>query len=377
LRVSGLRGTEELLVAPRFIRTLSGGRLTIAVTALPHLVWHPFEVELESRGVPVLGLHTMESCLALAAPATREETGVLEYNAGRARFVLSADGAPLHVRRFILGASEGGLGATVAQLALELPRTLDWLRESGLQEPKSLVVGSRLGVAEGSDEMAMLQGGLEKIGKPAIDYSVGDGVAEPGLATLMLLSQIDGAGALPSLLAKPSVRVPWGKMRYASVAATAVFGFGLSWSAVMDSNARAAVELERAGIDAQVAEVEMALTEAEDVAVPSGETAVARERLDLALSMRRPISRLLAEISNCATPQIHIATLEFSSADHVSIAGMVKTESRAQALKALAGFVNRVRAIPYLKPGGQDEVTEIPGLANCLRFQLALSWRFP
>ena len=73
LRVSGLRGTEELLVAPRFIRTLSGGRLTIAVTALPHLVWHPFEVELESRGVPVLGLHTMESCLALAAPAMGEQ----------------------------------------------------------------------------------------------------------------------------------------------------------------------------------------------------------------------------------------------------------------------------------------------------------------
>ncbi|MCA8977572.1 MAG: hypothetical protein KDC98_22805 [Planctomycetes bacterium] len=376
LRVSGAPTAADLLIAPRLLRCEHGGTLVIGAAALPAGVWQPLRSAFESSGMSVSGVHTMESCLALAAAGTAGNTAVLECSPGRARFVLCDAGAPVQVRRFILGGGgDTDSAALVAQLALELPRTFDWLRESGKSLPKTMVLGSRLRLDGDSTEM--LRGDLEGIERPAVRYELADGAIEPGLATLMLLSRLADGEPLPSLLSAPTIRIPFRRSRVWAIAAMGLFGLALSWSAIVDVRAGFEVEDEVARTDAERLRLEQDLTGLEAIAAPLVETALERKRLDAALGMRRPVSRLIAEISNCATDAIHLESLQFASTATVAVGGVVKGSSRKAALEALTGFVDRLRTLSYLDPDGRDEVSEVPGASNCLRFRIVMSWGRP
>ncbi|MCA8948809.1 MAG: hypothetical protein KDE27_04860 [Planctomycetes bacterium] len=374
VRLSSVASAEGLLLAPRLLRRLPDGRLQIAATALPRAVWQPIERAFEASGMEVLSLHTTESCLALAAAEHDEYTAVLAYGDGRARFVYCDGGAPAQVRRFILGGmSDAGAMALAAQLAIELPRTYDWLREQGHPEPKALIVGRGFGFDE--DSLELLRGDLDNIGEAEFEWELPDGPTGPRFATLMLLAALFREQPQPSLLAEPTVRVPWSRRRVAGIAAIAAVGLALGFAGVV--NARRTVdasdELVRVESDCVQLEQQAALAEAR--VAPAADVVELEPQLELALSMRRPVSRLLAELSNSASDAIHVESLQFASTAKLTVAGLVRGETRQQALAELARFVAGLRALPYLEAGGQDEVKEVPGKPECLRFVLDVAWR--
>ena len=98
-------------------------------------------------------------------------------------------------------------------------------------------------------------------------------------------------------------------------------------------------------------------------------------RLLAALRLRRPISRLCSEVSNCADASLHLDELKFSSTERIVVTGVVQGESRKGALATLASFSKRLRELPYVQSDGQEEVAEVAGQQSRFRFRLSLSWR--
>lgn len=373
LRVAGMNASEGVLVAPQLLRRLPGGRLVIGATALAKNVWDPLQEAFRAAGIAVISLHSMESCMALAAPATGERTAVLDCSSGRARFVLCDGQSAVQVRRFLVGsAGDGGGGALVAQLAMELPRTLDWLRETGHQPPQALVLGTRIEIDAESREM--LRGDLERVDCAAVDFELAEDAASPGLATAMLLTRLCADQPRPSLLSLPKIELPWGTSRYVALAAVAVVGLACAWSAVADGTAMFTAQEDLVEVASERLRLEQDLV-AIASAVPVAEPEAGTERLQTALSLRRPTSRLLCEVSNCATDAIHLEALQFASTEKVVLTGVVQGDTRQDALAGLAQFAQRLRGLPFLRAGGQEDVSEVAGQTNRFRFRLSLSWR--
>jgi hypothetical protein len=148
-----------------------------------------------------------------------------------------------------------------------------------------------------------------------------------------------------------------------------------SWSAIVDSVAwledRAAVEQ----LAAESARIESEIAGQAQPVGPSAEEVLEESRLQAALSMRRPVSRLTADVSNAAEPAMQLDELKFSSTDRILVTGIVSGNSRREALTALAVFVKRLRALPYMVQDGQDDVAEVQGQRNRFRFRLGMAWR--
>lgn len=378
LRVTGMPSNEDVLVAPRLLRRLPGNRLVIGSTALARNVWEPVREAFAQAGVEVLGLHSMETTLAMAAPPeVGQSHAVLETNAGRARFVLCDGRFPVQVRRFLIGAgSDGNSSALAAQLAMELPRTLDWLRETGHGQPTVLLLGARVGIDDESIEM--IRGDLQQIVRAKGALAVADEQALPGLGVAKLFEGLFEGAVPPSLLAPPEIRLPWSAGRVASLVAAAAAGLACSWSGVVDGTAflGSRTELQAAAAATQQLQQELQeLQELQRAASAQGGESVDETRLLAALHLRRPISRLCSEVSNCADTSLHLDELKFSSTERIVVTGVVHGESRKGALATLASFSKRLRELPYVQSDGQEEVAEVAGQQSRFRFRLSLSWR--
>ncbi|MCR9246608.1 MAG: hypothetical protein NXI31_16365 [bacterium] len=374
LRLASLTEAGDLLLAPRLLEVLPDRRLRIAMSALPTGIWDRVQKACAAAGVEVLSLHTTESCLALAAPPEDSDTAVLELSGGRARFVYCSHNAPVQVRRFILGnGPDAGSMALAAQLAIELPRTYDWLRESGHDEPRSLIVGNRLGLDE--DSIEMLRGDLESVGPPEDAWRVTEGDSDPGLASTELMQRLFASTMPPSLLEMHVIRVPWPRRVVVSLAAAVLMGLASAVFGVFEAQKYLDIAEEAERLEADCDRLGQAVLQAQALAAPSGEFAVPDPQLELALSMRRPVSRLVAEVSNLATDRVHVESLQFASTEKVVLAGAVKGQSRQEALAVLSQFVDGLRELPYLQAGRGDEIQEMPGRPNLLRFRIAFSWR--
>ena len=138
--------------------------------------------------------------------------------------------AAVQVRRFIVvgGGGDSDSGALVAQLAMELPRTLYWLRETGHQQPQALVLGTRIDIDAESREM--LRGDLQSISSATLDFAVTEDASRPGLAAAMLLTRLCTGSSLPSLLSLPKIELPWRASRFVAIGAAAVVGVAISHS---------------------------------------------------------------------------------------------------------------------------------------------------
>lgn len=375
LRLTGAMSAADVLLSVRLLRRASGQRYVVAGAALAKNVWEPVRGAFEQLGITVLGLHSLEACLALATtPAQGERAAVLECSAGRARFV-SCDGqAPVQVRRFLVsGGGDSSPEALTAQLAMEVPRTIDWLRETGHGVPSGLVLGTRVLVDDSAIEM--LRGDMGNVARAKIAVEIAEGEGSPGLAVLMLADRLAAGSAPPSLLAEPRIELPWTRGKFASVAAVLAAGLACSWSAVVDATVvlRSQEERVAAAQETSLLQQELARIAAADARVPAASEADVRLRD--ALDMRRPTSRLLAEIGNCAGPELHIEELKFASTDRIVVTGVVAGSSRKAALGALADFATQLRGLPYLEVAAQQEVTEVPDQANRFRFRLSMAWR--
>jgi Tfp pilus assembly protein PilN len=375
LRLTGAMNAADVFLSVRLLRRAPGQRFVVAGTALAKSVWEPLREAFAQSGIPVLGLHSVEACLALAAtPDTGGRAAILECSGGRARFVSCDGDAPLQVRRFMItGGGETSPEALVAQLAMEVPRTIDWLRETGHGVPSSLVLGNRVGVDESS--MEMLRGDITNVVRARVDVSVADGETMPGLAVLMLADRLAGAAAPPSLLAEPRIELPWSQGRFASVAALLAAGLVCSWSAVVDVMVLVRAREERTAAVAETLALQQDLASVVSAETQTPAAGEAEARLQGALEMRRPASRLLAEVGNCAGPELHIEELKFASTDRIVVTGVVTGSSRKIALGALADFARLLRNLPYLEVAAQQEVAEVPEQNNRFRFRLSMAWR--
>lgn len=374
VRATGQTQAGEVMFSTRLVQVGKDGRIKVACVALPVAVWRPLESAITAAGFRIVGLHSMESCLALAARRTGHATAaVLELNAGRGRFVVCEGDAPTQVRRFLVGnAADAGGAALVAQLAIELPRTMDWLLESGRGAPSALILGKRLGIEDA--DRAMLQGDFRAI-EPAVSKLKVVGDVEPGLAVRMLLEEGGKAQRLPSLLAEPELHLPMPASVRLAAAALLVLGLSGSAFATIESSVwweakRQCQLVAQSNEQLQMEQAGLAQSVAERAQPPTGQS-----KLLSVLQLRRPTSRLLAEVSQCAGGQLHLEELRFASTERTQLVGVVEGDSRTAALAALAEFVRRLRGLPYLEPQGQEEVGEVPGSQNQFRFKIALAWR--
>jgi hypothetical protein len=374
LRVTSMPNAGELLVTSRLVRQQKGGKLVVGGVALPRTVWEPVRLALRACNIEVLSLQSTESCLALAAPPEDQERyAVVECSGGRARFVLCDGKSPVQVRRFMVGNAEQNPEALAAQLAMELPRTLEWLRETGHQVPSALVLGNRISVDEST--LDVIRGDLARVVLPPFAADGGRGYEAPSLASTALLNSLCRGETPASLLAGSRLRLPaspWHRLWLA--AAIAIGGLatwhGLQSLAAHEANGRLLAEVgqQRENLRHQL----VALTgDTGDTQVQAAD----QHRLAQALGRRRPVSRLLAEVSNAATEDVAVDALQFASSERVVVAGVVRGATRAAALALLAQFAGRVRALPYLESTGQEDIGEVTGLPCHFRFRLGMAWR--
>lgn len=374
LRLTGMPSPDQLLVSARLLRTLPGRRTVVAAVALAKNVWEPVGDAFEKAGIPVLGLYASETCLALAAKGKRDESvAALEITAGRGRFVLCDGDAPVRVRRFLVsGGTEQSPETLAAQLAMEVPRTVDWLRESGHPAPNRLVLGTRVEVDDAGLEM--LRGVIPVVERQTADFTLPEGDVKPGLGMLSLFRAL-GAGSAPqSLLLRPEISMPWTLGHVAALTTVAAAGFAFSFAATLEFNALQSMEAEIQSMDEESLHAAAHIAELEknpELPPPPELT----ERLQLALSMRRPTSRLVAEISNATTEAIKLDELRFASTDRTVVSGVVDCKTRKEALDAFAAFSEALREFRYVEMSGQEEVGEVPGQPGRLRFKIHLAWR--
>lgn len=373
LRLTSMPNAGEALVASRLVRRLKGGKWIVGGTALPRSVWEPVRLAFAAGNVGVASLQSTESCLALAVPPEDQERyAVVECSGGRARFVLCDGRSPVQVRRFMVGSAESNPEALAAQLAMELPRTLEWLRETGHQPPSVLVLGNRISVDEAT--LDTIRGDLARVVLPSLVGEASRGFEAPSLASTALLEKV-AAGRTPAALsAAPRLVLPPSPLRMLWLAAAIAVGGAFLWHGARDLtvSATTAQQLAEVGREHEVLRQRLVELTGTDNGALANEDAA---RMTLALGRRRPISRLVAEVSEAAAADVLLDSLQFASKERVVVSGVVRGTSRAAALALLAEFASRLGGLPYLDGGGQEDVGEVAGMPNHFRFRLGLAWR--
>ncbi len=373
MRLTGLPSVDDVLLAVNRLRRTAGGALRIAATALPRAVWETLQKSFVEAGVAVTGLCSLENCLALLAP-TAAPTAVVECGVGRTRFLLCEDRVVAQVRRFIVGSSAGGNSEAVgAQLSLELPRTLDWLRESGNGVPTAMLLGPR--AAAGIRAIGMDLDGLPPVVTREHGLPVNAGEAEPTIACTTLLRAIANGAAPASLLAPLRLELPITGARVSLLAAAvAVAGFA-GWSASEDLGRWRAAQERVAELQVTAAEIDRTVRSLQQADVAAtGAAAVQDGYLRQVLGNRRPVSLLLADLARHAG-NVRLDAVDCASGDKVNLSGFVTAVSRRDALEEVARFLRAVRELPYLLPLTGEDIGELPGTLHGFRFQVGLSWR--
>jgi hypothetical protein len=371
LRLLRLTKPSDVLRSVRLLQRLPGDRVALATTAMPRSVWEPLASAFRDANLTVLGLHSSEESIASIAPTSATPIAIVECSGGRARFMACADGVPLQVRRFMVGSGgEENQDSLTMQLAIEMPRTIDWLRDGGHAVPDRLLLGLRREVD--ADIVDMLRGDtFASVETAKVDVDVADGQIVPPLASQAVLRAIVLGKAPLSISDGPRLRMPWRRKHLAALSAAVAVGFLGTWTAVVDAGSL----LERRELLGSVQERRDELLRSFAATTGGAATAVAVPQLDGALASRRPTSRLLAELSNCADDAIHIEELRFGSREAIVVAGQVERETRKEALDAMARFTRRIAELPYVQVGANDEISEVAGHWNRFRFRLQLEWR--
>jgi hypothetical protein len=384
LRLTSMPTADEVLVATRLVRRTKGGKFVVGATALPRNVWEPVREAFRACNIPVLGMHSTEACLAAGAFATMKHTGavrseaamtercaVVEVGAGRARFVLCDGKSAVQVRRFMVGTAENNPDALTTQLAMELPRTIDWLRESGHQVPSVLVLGHRIGIAEESFDL--IRGDLARVVRAEAVSVTGDVV--PSLASTALLCEIATGDALPSLLSPQRLHLPATGLRMLAVPAIVAAGGLCSLLALQEYRTTLSLRDQIGEALEERESLRQKLVEADVVIRTPFESQARMRQLAMAVGLRRPVSRLVAEISSGAVDDILLDGLQFASNERVVVTGVVRGASRTGALAVLSEFASHVRGLPYLDADAQEDVSEVVGQPNQFRFRLGMAWR--
>ncbi len=368
---------RDLLITAEIVKYHPGRLVSVFATALAEDVWAPFGKAFADSGVNVLSLSIVEASLAAA---TRAQTGeivlVAEVSGGRARFVIAEGRGVVQSRRFIVGAGSESVDAdaVMTQLAMELPRTLEWLREGDMPIPTAVLVGRRLGVPK--DDLNVLVGDpITELREAEFKVQVDAGTQEPGLAALSVLDRLVRGEGVPSLLTEPRIKLPLTRGMRVAIAAMLAVGFSASAIALVNGYE---ARTHRNAFQSYTEELQALNRALDDFSrqLPDGEVMLADEtRLEQALQTRRPISRLLADISRNAQADMVIDDLSFASMDAIKISGYVEGARRSVALTSLATFARGMRALVYIGSQGGEDVRPVEGFSARFHFELVFTWR--
>lgn len=372
MRMTGLPTVADVMVAVAGVHKGPNGTLRIAATALPRAVWDSLRRTFDESGVKVTSLRSLESCLALMAPSTAS-TAVVECGVGRTRFVLSENRTVCQVRRFIVGSSANGSSEAIgAQLTLELPRTLEWLRESGNTAPVCMLLGPR--AAAGIRAIGMDMDGLPPVIERR-DALADAGQGESPIACSTLLAALANNSAPASLLEPLRLALPLTGRRVAALAVAAAIAAIGAWSFCGDLARWRLASTRIAQLVTTADEVRHSLQDAQAAgAVAFDSTSHEQARLQQALGRRRPVSLLIADLAR-ACGKVHLDAVDSGGDDRVGVSGFVTAASRREALEEISRFLREVRALPYLLPTALEDIGELPGLLPGFRFQVGFTWR--
>lgn len=376
VRRAGLSGPVPQLLRGRVLRTEPGGRLAVAATAIASSVVDPMIAAFGRVGMRVATLHSVEGCLAGVAEAG-ERTAVLEVEQGRARFCICDGGEPVLVRRFLVhaGGAHEDASMLVAQLSVELPRTLEFLRDNQVEPPQRLLVGPH--VARGEEDLAMLGDGLRQRSIVAPEWQLADAQEVPGLAVLGLLRRLRSR-RLASLLGDQRIGMPPQRLWIAAAAAlllgsaaAIVIGVERQQAESLALAEFASVELDRMQVERELAALDGAL------GAPGGETAAGgSSRLRAALQLRRPFSRAFAELCTAVPASVKLHELRFDGHETVALRGQVAADTRIAMLGALAELTARLRGAGWFATVGARDIEDVPG-QQAMSFAMTLHWRLP
>ncbi len=376
-REGSLSGDKKILSEARLVRKLKDGRYEFTLTAVPADVWAPISEGLIAAGLNIVQMTSLDD--ATAASLAKTEQGpfaILDLGTSRIRFVHCEGRSVRQVRRIFLPSTNLSDAADAAMaashLALEIPRTLDFLSGLGCEAPGALLVSQRLSLSE--DDLMIIRGDIPVCRRLEANFTQeGDGETKPSLATQGLINTVIEASSR-SLLANKPIIVPRPIYLSMSWAAILALAFITCLAGVM---VNADLEAAQADLDRiNLATNELAGRTAEWIEANTPEETASDPRLAALLETRRPISHLVAEVCRKVPEGMHLTGLRLLSQDRIEVTASVSSGSRLESLGLAAKFVQSLATIPYLSKQS-EEIEENRLAPENLRFRVLLHWRTP
>ncbi len=380
LRLGGMSAGAKLLLRGRVLGKAGGGRLRLAVTAMEAALWEPLAAAIAENGLKVGSLWSVEECLGMALRGKDSaRVGVVDFSAARARFAVCVDGAPAQVRRFMVPGADVVEGddttMLTAQLAMEVPRTLEYLKETGGAQPDCLLLSHR--IARADEDLQM----FAEVGLPAARFvpaaELAPGQTMPGMATLGLVARLAAGRLGPSLLDGVTITIPASPVRLVVGLAAGLLGCVGVAGAMDVQGERAAAEAALAQHAGERRQLEQELADIQNPAPVVEVQSPDQDRIQEILARRRPNSLAVAGVANAAADKVLLDAIEFGFEDKLIITGSVAGETRLQAFMTLSEFTVALRELGYLASEGKEEVNEVEGSTGRLRFKFVFAWRKP
>lgn len=376
-RLGSLAPDVEVLSSSRYLKPQKNSTHLFGAVALPAHVWEPVGAAFEELGIEVLSLTSIEDAASEVLPEDfHNPAAILECSAGKVRFVYCEHGSPAHVRRFLLPGGESALGDSTlvaTQLAMEVPRTLDYFCDQNCEQVRSLLISHKFGL---DDTLApMVSGDVEDFRLHSPPIAV-DRSQQPGLATYGMMARAL-AGKRVSLLHDELVEVPL-RLGTKLLAAAGVL-LGVAAGSAVFTLAPKSEELrlraeasaaERSEVSAELNEVRVQqAAEAERLAGVSPDA----RRLAELLHTRRPVSLMLASVAAAAPDGVAIEQLSLAPGRTIVVSGRVEGESRMASLDGMAAFSKALGRIGCVAKVDEQVAGGVrPG---SLQFTIHLDWR--
>jgi hypothetical protein len=358
----------------RFLRRTTDGHRRYAVVGIAENALSSLLAGLRRAGLDPTSVTSLEDAIASApTPPPQGAIACIDVGPGRARFVYCDGGGATQVRRILVPRFDPGSGdaATVAMhLAMEIPRTLDYLAGHGLPPPRTIVTTHELPLA--AELPSMLPGAAMDVVQFVPPIRPDSDEAPPGFATFGLWHRSRSARA-PSVHRGIELVLPrsWTRTIAASAAA-AVVGTSIAIGVWLRQEIDAGVQMQQE-FERQVAELRAvrSTTDDEDPTAIDADD----ERLGTLAGMRRPVSRMVAQVAASVPSELALASLTLARDDRIDLRGVATTTDRRAGLAAIAQLTGRLREVGYLAPDG-EEIRE-NGETGALAFRILLGWRTP
>lgn len=199
-------------------------------------------------------------------------------------------------------------------------------------------------------------------------------LAAPSVGVAALLNRLSTGVKSASLLDPAKLSLPMNSRHLVSMFAAACVAIMGGYSAIVDGSEWFKASEHVAQVADDCDEVQAQLDDLSGGA-ESGSVMNTSPQLAQALTMRRPLSRLIGEISNSVSAGVSLEEIKFASTSPIVVSGQVEGSSRQDALTAMGHFTKKVHALEFVMAKGHDEVSEVVGQLNRFRFTLTLAWR--